>query len=431
MSVVPGKYAGYGIRPKGPGSARRWMDPLPEAWVRNMARAQTALAEPFRGVTTDGHAVPGLFPVMQTGVSTRPILDAGEAFVRTMSPEQRQVAMHPVDSQDWRRWCNWEQYTFRHGLSLEEMALPQRDSALALMRESLSARGFETARNVMKLNQVLGEITGNLEWLGEWIYFFSIFGTPSATEPWGWQLDGHHLNLNYFVMGDQVVMTPGFWGAEPNVADRGEYSGLSEFGPEERHGLELIRALNPLQQARAIIHRSMLSTDQLPGRYTFNDGRQQSVAFKDNALIAYEGIRADSLDRAQQDLLLQLIRTYTSHLREGHDEVWMQQVRLHLNDTWFAWIGGTGDKDTFYYKVYSPVLLIEFDMHKGVFLDNEEPEKFHVHIIVRTPNGNDYGGDLLRQHLMRDHQGGDHHVSHHHGPHGHGPHSDDGDDHDH
>ena len=53
------------------------------------------------------------------------------------------------------------------------------------------------------------------------------------------------------------------------------------------------------------------------------------------------------------------------------------------------------------YKVYSPVLLIEFDMHKGVFLDNEEPEKFHVHITVRTPNGNDYRRDLLRQHLDR------------------------------
>ncbi len=65
------------------------------------------------------------------------------------------------------------------------------------------------------------------------------------------------------------------------------------------------------------------------------------------------------------------------------------------------------------YKVYSPVLLIEFDMHKGVFLDNEEPEKFHVHITVRTPNGNDYRRDLLRQHLDRHHHGGHHHGTHH------------------
>ena len=50
------------------------------------------------------------------------------------------------------------------------------------------------------------------------------------------------------------------------------------------------------------------------------------------------------------------------------------------------------------------MLLVEFDMHKGVFLDNDEPEKFHIHIMVRTPNGNDYGKDLLRQHLERFHR---------------------------
>jgi hypothetical protein len=29
----------------------------------------------------------------------------------------------------------------------------------------------------------------------------------------------------------------------------------------------------------------------------------------------------------------------------------------------------------------------------------------HIHTIVRTPNGNDYGKDLLRQHLLAEHGG--------------------------
>jgi hypothetical protein len=29
------------------------------------------------------------------------------------------------------------------------------------------------------------------------------------------------------------------------------------------------------------------------------------------------------------------------------------------------------------------------------------PTRQHIHTIVRTPNGNDYGKDLLRQHLER------------------------------
>jgi hypothetical protein len=131
-----------------------------------------------------------------------------------------------------------------------------------------------------------------------------------------------------------------------------------------------------------------------PERYTPPDGRQQSVSSKDNVVIPYEGICAAALTPGQRYLLLSLIQTYTRHLRPGHDQVWMEEIKQHLSETWFAWMGGFGDNDVFYYKVHSPVLLVEFDMHKGVFLDNDEPEKFHIHVMVRTPHGNDYGKDF-------------------------------------
>ena len=41
------------------------------------------------------------------------------------------------------------------------MSPSPRDAARELLRVSLSVRGFETARHVMKRNEVLGEITGN------------------------------------------------------------------------------------------------------------------------------------------------------------------------------------------------------------------------------------------------------------------------------
>ena len=403
MSAEPGQYGGYGIRPRPPGSARHWMEPVPEGWQRNIARAEAALAQPFCGVTTDGQVVPDLFPLRQTGISTRPIMQAAKAFVSLLDETQRRLALHPIASPNWRKWANWEQFALRHGMSLESMSSAQREAALDLMRESLSVRGFDTARNVMKLNHVLGEITGNWANLGEWDYFLCLFGEPSPDGPWGWQIDGHHLDINYFVLGDQVVMTPGFWGAEPVLADRGKYEGLREFAAEEREGLALIRGLSATQRSRAILYESMLTRDQPPERYTPNDGRQQAVALKDNVVIPFEGLRADTMSRGQRELFVDLIRVYTSHLRPGHDREWLCEVQRHLHETWFAWIGGFGDNDTFYYKIHSPVLLVEFDMHKGVFLNNDEPEKFHVHTVVRTPNGNDYGKDLLRQHLARHH----------------------------
>jgi DNA polymerase-1 len=39
----------------------------------------------------------------------------------------------------------------------------------------------------------------------------------------------------------------------------------------------------------------------------------------------------------------------------------------------------------------------------GIAFDNDEPSRNHIHTVVRTPNGNDYGKDLLRQHLLRYH----------------------------
>ena len=403
MSAEPGQYGGYGIRPRPPGSARHWMEPVPEGWQRNIARAEAAPAQPFRGVTTDGQVVPALFPLRQTGISTRPLMQAAKAFVSLLDETQRRIALHPITSPNWRKWVNWEQFALRHGVSLESLSSAQREAALDLMRESLSVRGFDTARNVMRLNHVLGEITGNWANLGEWDYFLCLFGEPSPDEPWGWQIDGHHLNINNFVLGDQVVMTPGFWGAEPVLADRGKYEGLREFVAEEREGLALIRGLSASQRSRAILYESMLTRDQPPERYTPNDGRQQAVALKDNVVIPFEGLRADTMSKGQRQLLVDLIRVYTSHLRPGHDREWLGEVQRHLDETRFAWIGGYGDNDTFYYKIHSPVLLVEFDMHKGVFLNNDEPEKFHVHTVVRTPNGNDYGMDLLRQHLARHH----------------------------
>jgi hypothetical protein len=54
-------------------------------------------------------------------------------------------------------------------------------------------------------------------------------GRAVATEPWGWQWDGHHLIINYFVLGDQIVVTPTFLGAEPVHAVSGKYAGVRAF----------------------------------------------------------------------------------------------------------------------------------------------------------------------------------------------------------
>ena len=46
---------------------------------------------------------------------------------------------------------------------------------------------------------------------------------------------------------------------------------------------------------------------------------------------------------------------------EGHARVKMEDVERHLSETRFAWIGGTEPTSVFYYRIHSPVILIEFD----------------------------------------------------------------------
>jgi hypothetical protein len=261
----------------------------------------------------------------------------------------------------------------------------------------------------MRLNETLREITGDSNGLGEWLYFLSIFGTPSLEEPWGWQIDGHHLIVNCLVLGDQVVMTPTFLGAEPIVADRGIHAGTRMFDLEQEQGLAMMGSLSTTQQAKATLFPTMLRKDMPPERSHFADWRTQIGAFRDNQVIPYEGIRATELSADQRAELVNLLGLHVGLIRDGHAEVKMDEVLRHLDDTYFAWIGACDDVSPFYYKVHSPVIIAEFDQHPGIFLDNDEAERFHSHLVIRTPNGNDYGIDLLRQHHARfDHSAGRH-----------------------
>ena len=355
-------------------------------------KSLAAAAEPFKGISTDGTIIPGLFGIQKTGVSTQSIREAAEAFLGTLSSEQRAKTLFPVDTDQWRKWSNIHPTLMRHGTPLFEMNDTQRDHAFALARESLSREGFEEALNIMHLNEKVLEMTGRLSEYGEDLYWLSIMGTPAATEPWGWQWDGHHLNINYFVLGDQVVVTPTFLGAEPVHAASGKYAGLRIFKDDEARGLALIRALSQAQRAKTIIASETA-------------GENFITAFRDNLVLDNAGIRYDELSNPQHDLLLGLVAYHVGRIRNGHAGVKLEEVKRHLKDTYFCWMGGMEDDSVFYYRVQSPVIIVEFDHQRGIaFRENTKPYRDHIHVIVRTPNGNDYGKDLLRQHYQYSHQ---------------------------
>ncbi len=362
-------------------------------------------AEPLKGVTSDGAVIPELFKLAAEGAPVEQMVRAGRQLLAVLSDGERDRLCFPLDAPQWRRWSNPEFLVNPNGLRLEELAPQTREAVLGVLRASLSPAGYAKARGCMKTNHFLGELCNLPNLMNEWSFNFLLFGAPSEQEPWGWSLYGHHLVLNCFVLGRQMVISPTFMGAEPNVIDVGPDAGLSLFDDEERVGLALMRSLSPALREKATIYKKMLDPAMPEGRWHPADQRHLSGAFHDNRIIPYEGIPASALDARQRDQLMSLIAAFIGYLPEEPLAARLKQIESHLNSTWWSWIGGCGDEDPFYYRIQSPVTLIEFDHHSGVWLSNEEPAKCHIHTLVRTPNGNDYGKDLLRQHYARVHPG--------------------------
>ncbi|MFD5625947.1 DUF3500 domain-containing protein [Streptomyces sp. NPDC127072] len=182
----------------------------------------------FVGVTTDGTVIEDLYSIHRTGVSTRESVAAAKAWLASLTASQREAVAFPVQVSDytqdqWRLWTNADGDRDA-GLSLQDMTKAQRLKAPAILKAGMSARGLRNADKVRHLNLYGGQLVDLTDQFNDELYWLTIMGTPSATEPWGWQFEGHHLVVNYFVLGDQVVMTPTFMGTEPRVANYGVHS---------------------------------------------------------------------------------------------------------------------------------------------------------------------------------------------------------------
>ncbi|WP_273735281.1 DUF3500 domain-containing protein [Mycolicibacterium septicum] len=371
--------------------------------------------EPLKGVTTDGHVLPGLYSRRDEGAPVAAMVAAADRLLRLLDPQGRNALQRPLDAREWRMWNNTEIYFFDYGIRLEDQPLDVRDAALALVAASLSDEGYRTTRHTMWLNEFLGELTAAPGIFNEWSYNFTLFGEVSLVEPWGWQLMGHHLSLNCVVIGGQMVLSPVFIGAEPAYLQDGPYGGVAALIDREVGGWELLRSLRPSLREQVMLYNEIRHPDLPPGRVHMVDQLHLGGAFQDNRVIGYEGAPGREFDGAERRKLLGLVDTFLAPLPSGPRSARLAEVEEHLDETYFSWIGSMEENRPFYYRIQSPVILAEFDHHSGILLSNKVPMTFHIHTLVRTPNGNDYGNDLLRQHYSAHEHGTGGHV---HQPHG-------------
>lgn len=347
--------------------------------------------EPYKGISTDGKIIPDLFPIQDEGMPIEEITDAANQLLLLLNENQKQTLSYHIDSPEWRTWSNPEFLLSDKGLRLEDVSPQIRDAILKVLQSTLSPEGYEKALSAMRINHFLGELCQCLSVCSELSYNFVLFGSPSTTQPWGISFYGHHLCLNIFLYRTQVVISPWFTGAEPNEIDSGPYAGTRILHVEEALGLQLMQSLSPDLQAKAQIYAQMKDPAMPPGRWNRDDQRHVCGAFRDNRIVPYEGILATQLSSAQQALLLSILEQYLLYLPHQARQLKLQQCTTHIPSTYFSWIGPYADDSAFYYRIQSPVIVVEFDHHSGVFLNNSQPAKFHVHTLMRTPNAGDYG----------------------------------------
>jgi hypothetical protein len=359
------------------------------------------LAEPFKGITCDGKVKENLFVLEPNGAPVEAMTQAAHAILAMATADELKKIRRPIDSEQWRQWSNPEFYVYRDTLRLEEHGQLLRDAILKLLEASMSASGFAKAIKCMRINHFLGELVKAPRVLNQYSYNFCLFGEPSLNEPWGWQFFGHHLCLNCFVVGRSMTISPTFMGAEPNEIDVGPFAGTTIFRDEESVGLQLMQSLTQEQKDRAQIYKLMRDPAMPEGRWIFSDQRHLGGCYQDNRVIPYEGVRAVEMSKAQRHTMLDLIGAFIEYLPAAPLAARLAEVERHIGETYFSWIGSYGDDDVYYYRIQNPVIIVEFDHHSGIFLCNSEPERFHIHTLVRTPNGNDYGRDWLRQYRLR------------------------------
>lgn len=311
--------------------------------------------------------------------ATPQIASAANTFLGTLDQKQRQAVLYSFNDEEQRkRWSNFPVAMVpRGGISLKEMNAAQRSAAMALVASALSPRGFEKVQQIMEGDEVNKIHEGNNPIFGKDLYYISILGTPSETDPWMLQFGGHHLALNITIAGKYGVLTPTLTGAQPALYTMNGKT-VRPLGQESDEALALLNALDENQRKKAILSYELADLVLGPGQ--------------DGKTIQPEGLKASEMNERQRAMLLDVISEWSGIIHQSAADARMAEIKAGLHDTWFAWSGPTtatpGRNITAYYRIQGPHVVIEYAPQTL----GGDPS-LHVHTMYRDPT-NDYGRGL-------------------------------------
>lgn len=311
------------------------------------------------------------------------MVSAAMKLLNSLSEEQKNTLTFEVNDTSREIWHYLPVADFsRFGIPLNELSPEQDELVYNLLQKSLSVEGYDKARQIMDLENILKVMENNSARRDPQQYHVAIYGHPSPTATWSWSLSGHHLSLHFTMMDGKIADTPTFLGSNPAEVRQGSKAGLRVLHAEEDIALALIQSLSPDQKKSAVF------LEEAP--YEIFTAAKSQVTALDDA-----GISFALLDNEQKKLLTELVEEYialmpadlASKRRQMVDQGGWERIK-------FAWAGVTDRSAGHYYRVQGPEFLIEFD--------NTQNNANHIHSVWRDFDG-DFGRDMIREHYNNSH----------------------------
>jgi len=310
-------------------------------------------------------------------------------FLNTLDPDLKSITIFDLDDKE-RLNLHFVPIK-RKGPTFHDFNDEQKEAAMALLRESLSSEGFRKTKEIMALEDVLLEIEGGKFKMPDGSpgrdalnYHFCVFNDPATQQFWGWRFEGHHISFNFVASSGKIVAsTPSFLGSNPAIVREGAQKGKEVLKMETQLGFAMVNSLSKDQLDKALF------SEKAP-REIFTTNKQV-VTNLDPPGISYA-----ELDKNQKEALEKLLMVYLDNYESGFSQSLMDKINTAgMNELSFAWAGSLVPGKGHYYRIQSPVILIEYD--------NTQNNANHVHTAVRDLT-NDFGRDLLKEHYKESHK---------------------------
>lgn len=363
------------------------------------------------------------------------VVATANAFITTLSADEKAAVLFDwSDSEQKARWSNFPEGLFqRAGLMWGNLSEETQNAWLALMKATLSDRGYQRVREEWAADDALTQSAGSTMGgsttasgtpaagsggaptmngtppaggnggpggmtgtppaggnggpgggsgggggmnYGQQYYWIAIIGTPSETDPWQWQWGGHHVTVNATIGGGNIALTPSFIGVQPATYTDDAGNEVRPLGDISDDAFALVNALPAEQQSAAILGDTYIDLVLGPG--------------EDGKTLQPEGLLVSDMNAENQTAITQLISLYTGLIDERMAAARLAEVTSVLDQTYFAWYGPTESGSSSYFRVAGPTIVIEFSPQGGMSASAAD----HIHGIYRDPS-NDYGAKYL------------------------------------